>query len=447
MEKQYLKGDKKVSSLFWKYVSLNVMSMIGLSCFIFVDTLCVANGVGSNGLAALNLTLPVYSLINGIGLMIGMGGATRFSMDMGTGNEFRARESFTHSLRLAVVMGILFLCLGLLCSNPLALLLGADEVVIKEMIPYMKTILLFSPAFMVNNVLVCFVRNDSNPQTAMAAMLTGSFSNIVLDLLFVFGFQWGMFGAAFATGLAPIFSMCVVSTHIIRGKSHFGLVKAKVLSKRIGGILSLGASSLVTELSSGIVMLFFNFTILRLAGSIGVAAYGVIANIALIVCSIFTGIAQGVQPIISKQYGKKDKEGIRYVMKKGVMLAFGCGVVCCLGGILLAEPIISVFNDGNDLEFYNIARKGIQIYFFAFIPMGINIVMSSVFSSTDKPIQSMGIALSRGMIFNIVLVLLLPIFFGMTGVWLVVVAAEVITLLICGGILMFGRRGGAKGYF
>lgn len=424
--------DKKsIGKLFWKYVSLNVMSMIGLSCFIFVDTLCVANGVGSNGLTALNLTLPVYSLINGIGLMIGMGGATRFSMDRGTGNTSRAKEAFTHSMRLAVVVGIIFFLIGLVGSESLALLLGADEEVLKDMIPYMKTIILFSPAFMVNNVMVCFVRNDSDPQTAMAAMLTGSFSNIVLDLLFVFVFKWGMFGAAFATGIAPILSLCVASSHVLRGRSHFGLVRVKAAAGDVIKILSLGTASFITELSSGIVMLLFNFTILGLAGSIGVAAYGVIANIALIVVAVFTGIAQGVQPIISTQYGRKEFDKIKYVKKKAVVLALALGALFYLAGALLAEPIIAIFNEAKDAGFHDIAMKGIFIYFIAFIPMGINIVMSSVFASVDKPVQSMGIALSRGMIFNVALIFVLPLVFGMTGVWTVVPAAELMTLCVC----------------
>ncbi|MBS5079899.1 MAG: MATE family efflux transporter [Clostridiales bacterium] len=434
--------NKGLGGVFAKYVSLNILSMLGLSCFIFVDTLCVANGVGSNGLAALNLTLPVYSFMNGIGLMIGMGGATRFAMAMGTGNEKAAKASFTLSMKLALLCGVFFTLIGLFASRQLGALLGADEAVMQDMIPYMRTILLFSLAFMVNNVLVCFVRNDGYPQTAMAAMLTGSFSNIVLDILFVFGVRWGMFGAAFATGIAPVLSMCVLSTHIVKGRSHFSLVKERTKFSDVFRTISLGMSSFIGELSSAIVMLLFNFTILKLAGNIGVAAYGVIANIALIVCSIFTGIAQGVQPIISSQYGKKDFGGIRFVMMRGVLLAAACGIICYLGGVLMAEPIVGIFNESGDAGFTKIALEGIRIYFLAFIPMGINVVMAAVLSAKDQPARSMLIALLRGVILNVVLILVFPNLWNMTGVWMVVPVTELITAAVC-GVVQF--RSGGKG--
>ena len=281
----------QLRNTFWKYVTLNILSMIGMSCFIFVDTLCIANGVGNNGLTALNLVLPVYAAVNGTGLMLGIGAASRYSMARGKGEYEAADRAFSQAVILAVTAGVLFMLAGGIFTGAIGTALGADDSVLRELVPYMRTLMLFSPAFLINNVLVSFVRNDGNPQLSMAAMMSGNMSNIVLDILFVFGFKWGMFGAAFATGLSPVISMCVLSLHFIKKKNHFKYQRSHLKIKEVTGIVLLGGASFVTEVSAGIVILMFNFVILDIGGNTGVAAYGVIANIALIAAAVFTGIA------------------------------------------------------------------------------------------------------------------------------------------------------------
>jgi putative MATE family efflux protein len=416
--------------LFWKYISFNILSMIGLSCFVFADTLCIANGVGSDGLAALNLVIPVYALVNGMGLMLGMGGATQYSMEQGMGEAERANISFTRACRAALIFGILFTGAGVAFTRPLGILLGAEEGVMDCLVPYMRTLLAFSGAFLFNNILVCFVRNDRNPRLAMAAMLTGSFSNIILDVLFIFGFGWGMFGAAFATGLAPIFSMLVASVHIWKKKNQFHLAGCRWRGRALLRLMSLGGASFVTEMSSGIVILLFNFVILKLEGSIGVAAYGVIANLAIIVMSIFNGIAQGLQPLVSLQYGRGENRGIFAFVKRALFLAAAVGVLCCLSGILFTHPLIGIFNGGKDPAFEAIAAQGIPVYFTAFLAMGINIVSAAVLAAMDQARESLWVALLRGIILNGILVLILPRFMGMQGIWMVVPLAETGTIFL-----------------
>ncbi|MCQ4673136.1 MATE family efflux transporter [Lactonifactor longoviformis] len=415
---------------FWKYVSFNILSMIGLSCFVFVDTLCIANGVGSDGLAALNLVIPVYSLVNGVGLMLGMGGATLYSMEQGMGQGQKANIAFTRACRTALILGILFTVSGVAFTKPLGILLGAEGKVMECLIPYMRTLLAFSVPFLFNNVLVCFVRNDRNPRLAMAAMLTGSFSNILLDTLFIFGFGWGMFGAAFATGLAPLFSMLVASAHIWKGKNQFRLEKCRFQGKALVKLMSLGGASFVTEISSGIVILLFNYVILNLTGSVGVAAYGVIANLAIIVMSIFNGIAQGIQPLVSRGYGSGDIKAVFSYVRRALILAGILGVLCCLPGILFTHELIGIFNGGGDAAFEGIAAKGMPVYFTAFLTMGLNIVAAAVLASVDRARESLSIALLRGIVLNAVLVFLLPGFWGMQGIWLVVPIAESGTILL-----------------
>lgn len=203
---------------FFKYVSLNVMGMIGLSCYILADTFFVSNALGSNGLAALNFSIPIYCIINGAGLMIGIGGATRYSILKSQNEDEKANSIFSNTVIIGMVVGIIMLIVGLFLSTPIAKLLGADGTTLTLASTYLTTILSFSPFFILNNIMIAFIRNDGNPRLSMAGMLTGSFSNIVLDYIFIYPLSMGMFGAAFATGLAPIISLCILSSHFIKQK-------------------------------------------------------------------------------------------------------------------------------------------------------------------------------------------------------------------------------------
>ncbi|WP_195263936.1 MATE family efflux transporter [Clostridium sp. 1001275B_160808_H3] len=420
---------------FIKYVSFNVISMIGLSCYILADTFFVANGVGSIGLTALNLVLPVYSLVSGLGLMIGMGAATKYSIYRGRNNEKKANKIFTHAIILGVLVGLILTGVGILFSYDIASILGADNLVNPLAGMYLKTILMFSCAFIINNIVICFVRNDDNPNLSMIAMLLGSFSNIILDYIFIFPFKLGMFGAAFATGLAPIISLIVLSMHFIKRANNFKFVKCKINMGYIKNIVSLGIPSFITEFSSGVIMLVFNFTILNIANNIGVAAYGIIANLALIVVAIFTGIAQGIQPIISNNYGEGKTKNIKIIYKYALITATGIGLLCYLSGIVFSEEIINIFNKERNQELLSIANEGIKIYFTAFFIMGLNIVTTSFFASINEAKESFIISIMRGLIIVTPLILLLPRLFGIIGVWITIPVAEVSTLLI--GIVLY----------
>ena len=286
---------KKTSCLgeFMRYTSLNVLGMIGLSCYILADTFFIARGLGSDGLAALNIAIPAYSFMHGCGMMLGMGGATKYSIFRGQKMEKQGNRIFTNTVYLVGIFALIFAFLGLVFSGKITALLGADRQIFRTTEIYLKTILLFAPAFMANDFLLCFVRNDGSPGLAMTAMLTGSFSNIILDYIFIFPMGMGMFGAAFATGLAPVISIGVLSRHWITRKNNFHFHPEKPDFRLTGTTFSLGIPSLISELASGIVIIVFNFIILGIRGNLGVAAYGVVTNISLVVTSMFTGIAQG----------------------------------------------------------------------------------------------------------------------------------------------------------
>ena len=415
---------------FTKYVSLNVISMIGLSFYILADTFFIANGVGSIGLTALNLVLPLWSLMSGFGLMIGIGAGISYSIKRGKNSERGANKVFTHAMLMGVSIGTIITIIGVIFSYDIVVILGADELVAPLASKYLKTLLSFSCIFIVNSIITAFVRNDNNPKLAMIAMTIGSLSNVILDYIFIYPFKLGMFGAALATGATPILSLLILSLHFIKKKNNFKLIKCKINFAYMKRIISLGVPSFITEVSSGLIILLFNFTILKISNNTGVAAYGIIANLALIVISIFTGIAQGIQPIISKSYGEGKIKNIRTIFKYGIITAIILGVGCYLFGLIFSEEIVNLFNSEGDKVLLSMAIGGINIYFSAFIFMGINIVTTSFFASINKPKESFAISMIRGLIIVIPLILLLPNFLGMTGVWLTIPLSEAITLFI-----------------
>ncbi len=433
---------KQSKKIFAKYVSLNIMGMIALSCYILADTFFVANGIGPDGLTALNLAIPIYSFINGSGLMIGVGGSTKYSILKAEKKHMEANKAFTQTLYLGVVLSCVFLLIGFLFVEKLTLLLGADATVFDMTYTYIKIMLFFSPAFICNNIVICFVRNDGNPALSMLATSLGSFINIVLDYLFIFPCQMGILGAVVATGFAPIVGLLTSSRHfIVRKKTKtrdwtcVHPVKVAPSAAACINICSLGVSSLITELASGIVMIVFNLIILKLSGNVGVAAYGIIANLSLVVTSIFTGIAQGVQPIVSHAYGAGDTSTIRtyfrYAMTLSTALAIGIYLIVSFGHV----PLIQAFNDTGNPELFQIAKTGIYLYFTAFIFVGMNIISASLFGAVNRPIPAFTLSIMRGFVVIIPVVFALSALLGMTGVWLSFPVTEAITGVVAGYLM------------
>lgn len=305
---QVTKTSPTIFGQFIRYASLNVLGMFGISLYILADTFFIANGVGADGLTALNLAVPAYNFLHGCALMLGLGGATRYTVSKSQGKTAHANKFFTHTILLATLFSTFFFCAGLVFAAPLTRILGANAEVFDMTYTYLRIILLFAPAFIFNEVFLAFVRNDGAPHLAMYAMVGGSLANILFDYIFIFPLHMGIFGAVLATGCSPLFGMLIQSIYRIRRKNQFHLVRIGLSASLTGSTLALGFSSLVTEVSSGVVMIVFNMLMLRLEGNTAVAAYGVIANLILVVIAIFTGIGQGIQPLISRAYGRGERQ-------------------------------------------------------------------------------------------------------------------------------------------
>lgn len=410
--------EKTLLKEFTQYVTLNICGMIGLSCYILADTFFVSRGLGANGLTALNLAIPVYSFVHGSGLMFGMGGATKYSICRGQKDYQNANTVFSTTIAIMSALALIFVLTGLFFAGTLTSLLGANDAVFEMTRTYLKVILLFAPAFMANDTLLCFVRNDGNPRLAMAAMLAGSFSNIILDYLFIFPLGMGIFGAVLATGLAPVISLLVLSKHLLTGQNQFHFKRIKPAFHLSKTVVSLGIPSLITEVASGIVMIIFNAIILHLQGNIGVAAYGVVANLSLVVTSVYTGIAQGTQPILSRLYGHEDKENQTRILKYALktMLILSCGIYILF--LFAANPIVSLFNSEHHSLLQQIAVNGLKLYFTAIPFVGFNIILAAYFTSTEKVLPAQIVSLSRGFVLIIPMAFAMSLLLQMNGVWL-----------------------------
>lgn len=428
---------------FAHYTILSVLGTLGVSCYILADTFFVSKGLGTNGLTALNLAIPVYNFIHGTGLMLGMGGATRFSVCKSQERTEEVNRVYTNTIYLALLFSGIFVLIGLLFSRQMAIFLGADASVLEMTTTYLCWLLLFAPAFMLNDVLLCFVRNDGNPQLPMIAQLVGSFANILLDYIFIFPMGMGIFGAIFATGLSPVISIVMMLPHWSKKKNTFHFVKTKIRKYIIKQELSLGFPSLIVQLSSGITMITFNAIILKLAGNTGVAAYGVVANISLVIVAVYTGIAQGIQPLVSTFYGVGNNKRAKAVLKYALITMLSVSIIVYLLIFVFAEPITAVFNSENNLELQQISVTGLKLYFMSIPFVGYNIILATFFTSIEKALPAHILSVLRGLVLIIPMAFLLSALWKMTGIWLAYPITEFLTALL--GFVIYKNNNKQKG--
>ncbi|AQS53961.1 Multidrug export protein MepA [Jeotgalibaca dankookensis] len=300
-----------------------------------------------------------------------------------------------------------------------------------EWLIYLSSLILQSA---INNILLAYVRNDNHPKLAMRAMLIGSFSNIILDYIFIFPFNMGMLGAALATALAtalaPIISVLVLLSHFIYRKNTFKYISSKLSINIVRDIFSLGLSSFIIEISSAVVLITLNIVILRIEGNIGLAAYGIVANLALVVIAIFTGLAQGTQPLISKYFGQGNRQMVRAVRTYALVTALFIAATIYFFTYMYSNTIIQIFNSENNLAVSAIASIGLEIYFLGFFFSGLNIIATMVLSATASIKHALLLSISRGFLITIPTIFIFSYFWDMKGVWWAFVITELLTTLL-----------------
>ena len=424
---------------FVKYVSQNIFGLLGTSCYILADTYFIAQAAGTDGVTLLNLCLPIYNFIFAIGSMIGLGAATRYAILRAQGDE-KAQRYFSNAIFCACILAVPFVLAGIFCPDGLLRLMGGDAGIVALGENYARIFLLFTPFFMCNYVVASFVRNDGDPSLAMVATLSGSLFNVVFDYIFIFPMGLGLPGAALATAISPMLSIAICSTHFLKQSNTVAFVRKAPSLRLLAQSCQLGISGFVGELSSGVTTTVFNFLLLRLAGNVAVAAYGVVANFALVATAIFNGVAQGAQPLVSQCYGRNEMSGAKK------LLLLGCGTALGLAAVLygvvfgFTDSLVALFNSENSALMAEFAHSGMRIYFTGYFFAGCNIVAAGYLGAVDRPTEASITSLCRGMAAIVVCSLVLSALFGMTGVWAAFPASEAITFALTLYLLKRGER-------
>ena len=404
-----------VTKQYFRYVSQNIFGLIGTSCYILADTYFIAQAAGTDGVAMLNLCLPIYNFIFAFGSMIGLGSATRYAI-LKAQNDERAHRYFSNGLMCAILIAVPFMLVGAFCPDAV-----------------------FTPFFLCNYIVSAFTRNDGDPSLAMVATLSGSLFNVVFDYIFIFPMGWGLPGAALATAISPVISISICSLHFRKPTNGVQFVRQRPSARLLLQSCQLGISGFVGEMSSAVTTTVFNLLLLRLAGNVAVAAYGVVANFALVATAIFNGVSQGAQPLVSQCYGKRDRAGVRKLLGLGSGTALALAAALYLVVFGFTDALVAIFNSENSALMARYAFTGMRIYFIGYLFAGFNIVSSGYLSAVNRPTEASITSISRGVVAIVACSLVLSALFGMNGVWAAFPASEAMTVALT-LFLLRGKR-------
>ena len=418
-----------VVKLYFKYFFPTMCAALSTSVYILFDTIFIGQGVGSKGLTALNISLPIYSIYFGTGLLIGIGGSTLMSIEKGRGRLDKANKIFTLSFILGLILAIIYCIIGFVFLEEIALILGATKEIMPFVKEYMVVVVIGTIPFVMGSVMAPFIRADKAPKKAMFAVIFSGFLNIILDYIFVFPLDMGMRGAAIATVFSYTISCLILLTHLLSKNNTLRFKKDFYKLSYITRIFKCGLPSLFIEVSLGFVIFIFNIQILKIIGADGVTAYSIISNTGIIAVALFNGISQTIQPLISINMGANLKERADRLRNLGLSTALVIGVAFFILCIVFPESIVRIFVKPTDTVLA-IAINSIRIYSTAFIIMGINMVSGAYFQSIELAKESFIIAFCRGLLFVSICVFVLPLFIGINGIWLSVPIGELLTLIV-----------------
>ncbi|MCL2564168.1 MAG: MATE family efflux transporter [Oscillospiraceae bacterium] len=408
-----------VGKTFVKYVSLNIIGMITASALVFIDAIFISIALGADGLTAISLTAPIFSIVFGLGLMLGEGGGSKYAANMAVEKEEKANAFFTLSIKTCLMIAVPLVVIGLLFAEPLSMFLGADAYIMPEVSAYARVLLAFSPAIMLYYALESFVRNDGTPGTATISSVILYATNIALNYVFIILLDLRMLGSGLATSIAALFALGYLLYHW-RKKARFHFAAVFAAGKKRAAIFSIGAPSFLGNILFGLTILAFNWVFLQHLGNIGVAAFGIVSTLATVVFAIFIGIAQGMQPMASHFYGKRDAENLYKVLKYAILTGVGFAILFIAAVFLFTEPLVSVLNQEQDMvlaaELAALAAGGARIYFIGFVFAGITLASTYFLAATGAPKRALVLsALQNGGI--ILFMLALAYQGGVTGIW------------------------------
>lgn len=416
---------KSIFKDFRHYVILNILGQISYSCYTVADTFFVAAACQTDGLTALNLAYPVFCILNGLGLMIGIGGGSRYAINQH--HQEKANEIYTNCIYLVILFSLFFVICGVFFSKQIVTFLGADHSVFDMTHTYLQILLFFAPGFLWNHCIQCFIRNDGAPEVATRAVVIGSISNICLDALFIFQFGWNIKGAIIATGLAPIISLLVMMPYFLlkRNRFHFQISRIDIQP-----IISNGISFFMNECTAAMIMFVYNFMILRITGNMGVAAFSIITVISLVVNAIYNGLSQGMQPLLSRHYGYQHRKEAKEIFQYGLITSVILSVLIYLIIWIFTAQFVFIFNLQQDLSLQTLAQEGMRYYFAACFFIGWNGVCMTFLASVERYRAAYIISICKSVLILVPMVLILGTIFGLKRVWCSYFCSEAIISIL-----------------
>ncbi|SHH78442.1 putative efflux protein, MATE family [Virgibacillus chiguensis] len=430
-------GSQPVKKSFFQYFLPTILGMMLMSVNIVIDGIFVGNGVGSLALASVNIAVPVFSIIISISLLIGVGGGTLYSIAVGSGDKEKAKRLYTISIVLVTIISLCISVFGLLFMEPLARLFGANAETLPYALDYMRILFLFSLVLALEVCLSIFVRNDGDPQLAMIGLIVAAVVNVILNYVMLFILEWEVTGAAIATSVATLIGLIIYSLHFFKKGSGLKLTKIVWKKADLKQISAIGLPSFLSEAGIGIFVMGYNIAIAYYAGTNGLAAFSVINYLHTFMLLAFIGIGSSIQPMISYYYGAKKFTSIKETVKIAELTGFLLGGLFLVIGYLGADLLVSIFGiESNEIK--NLAVRGIKLFFLGYLFMGVNFIYMTYYQSIGYVRPSVGITLFRGFILLIVMLLILPLLLGTTGVWLALPVSETIVALV---LLLVARKG------
>lgn len=418
----------------------SIIMMIFTSIYGVVDGFFVSNFVGKTPFAAVNFIMPFLMILGSIGFMFGTGGSALISKTMGEGDKERAKRLFSLFIYISAGCGIVIAVLGFIFIRPIAGLLGAEGTMLDDCVTYGRIILAALPAYMLQYEFQSFFVTAEKPQLGLAVTIAAGMTNMVLDALFVAVFSWGLPGAAAATAISQCVGGLLSLIYFVRPNSSLlRLTKTKYDGGALLKACTNGASELMSNISMSIVSMLYNVQLIKYAGEDGVAAYGVLMYVNMIFLAAFIGYSVGTAPIIGYNYGAGNHDELKNLLKRSLKIIGTFSVVMVIAAEVLARPLTVIFV-GYDQGLLELTLRGFIIYSFSFLFSGIAIFGSSFFTALNDGLISALISFLRTLLFQVAAVLIFPLILGIDGIWISIVAAELMAAVVTSLFLVTKRK-------
>lgn len=432
-------SDHFTYSKLLRFVFPSIIMMVFTSIYGVVDGLFVSNFAGKTAFASINLVMPFVMILGGIGFMIGTGGTALVSKVLGEGKKEKANKIFTMMIIFTLLLGALLSVIGVISMPWVSKFLGATEEMMADCVLYGRIVTGFTVAFMLQNVFQSFLIAAEKPKLGLLATVLAGITNMALDAIFIIVFKWGVAGAAIATGLSQCVGGIFPLIYFLRKNSSLlRLTTTKLEIKPILNACGNGSSELMSNISSSVVSMIYNFQLMKYVGEDGVSAYGVLMYVQFIFVAIYIGYAIGCAPITGYHFGARNHNELKNMLRKSSFLSAVSGVVLTILAIALSSPLAKLFV-GYDEELYELTRHAFRLFAYSFLLAGFNIFTSSFFTALNNGAVSAVISFMRTLIFQTSSVLILPIFLGVDGIWWAITVAEFFAFILS-LIFLFAKR-------